>query len=73
MYALKLYSYKEPKYIRYLNIGKYVGVKSKEEIAAMGQTEKAINASKQRQLSAAQQAQALTNQTGGNILGFTYE
>lgn len=73
MYALKLYSYKEPKYIRYLSIGQYVGVKSKEEIAAMGQTEKAINASKQRQLSAAQQAQALTNQTGGNILGFTYE
>lgn len=73
MYALKLYSYKEPKYIRYLGIAQYVGVKSKEEIAAMGQTEKAINASKQRQLSAAQQAQALTNQTGGNILGFTYE
>lgn len=72
MYALKCF-YKEPKYIRYLNVDKYVGVKSSAEITAMAQTEKAINASKQRQLSAAQQAQALTNQTGGNILGFTYE
>lgn len=73
MYELKCFSYKEPKYISYLNVANYLGIKSKDEIATMGETEKAINAAKQKQTSAAQQATALANQTGGNILGFTYE
>lgn len=73
MNPLKLYENKRPKYIQYLNVGRYVGVKSAEEIADIAKTEKTINSTKAASATAAQRTAALQNQTGGNILGFTYE
>lgn len=73
MNPLKLYTNKRPKYIQYLNVSRYVGAKSAEEIAEMAKTERAINATKATSATTAQRAMALQNQTGGNILGFTYE
>ena len=56
----------------YLNVGKYIGYDPQAFQLA------ATNASKIQQVRAASNnsaavAQALTNQTGGNIMGFTYE
>lgn len=73
MNPLKLYTNKRPKYIQYLNVGRYVGAKSAEEIAEIAKTERAINATKAASATTAQRVAALQNQTGGNILGFTYE
>lgn len=83
MYALKLYSYKDPKYIRYIATMSGGGpITGNSALAKAFRAQNTItNASNleigQKILASrtntAVQAQALANQTGGNILGFTYE
>lgn len=60
------------KYIRYLNVGKYLGYDPETASVALSNAQK-INTAKQTISSTAAAAQALANQTGGNIMGFTYE
>lgn len=67
-----------PKHIRYLNIANYIGYNdatmNPSIVSASQQNAEKITSAKAKSASSvAGAAMALTNQTGGSIMGFTYE
>ena len=60
-------------HIRFLNVGRYLGYDPEKYALAASNAQKIQQARAQSANTVATATAALANQTGGNILGFTYE